>query len=136
MGMIRVVKYFLIVLTILYLGELTAEENEMSGYGLFLSPESCFLLGKAKECDILVNIKWRVAKSGSYCLYNNLSAVAIDCWSNQKHARKEMMLSMENEVVFELRHQTTSEVIYQTPLKIYKKISKLRRKRRNPWSFY
>ena len=134
--MIRAVKCFFVVLTILYLSELTAEEHKMSGYGLFLSPESCFLLGKEKECDILVKVNWIVAKSASYCLYNNLSAVAIDCWSNQKHASKEIMLTMENDVIFELRDQSTSKVIFQTPLKLYKKISKLRRKRRNPWSFY
>jgi hypothetical protein len=136
MGIIKVVKYFFIVLTILHIGKLIAEENKTSGYGLFLSPESCLLLDKAKQCDMQVNINWKVPKPGSFCLYSHLNEIAIACWKNQTHASKEIMLTLENDVIFELRDQETGQMIFRKPLKLYKKISSLRRKRRNPWSFY
>jgi len=130
------IKTIFIVLMIVFIGKLTAEEGQSSVYGLFLSPENCFLLGKSKECDILVSIIWKVSKSGSYCLYNNQSSIAIDCWNNRKQASKEIMLILEKDVVFELRDRKANKIIFKTSLKLYKKVSSLRRKRRNPWSFY
>lgn len=136
MGIIRAANFVFIVLMIVFIGNLSAEENKSSDYGLFLSPESCFLLGKSKECDILVSINWKVITLGSYCLYNNQSPIAIDCWIDQKQANKTVMLILKKDVIFELRDQRTDKLIFQTSLKLYKKISSLRRKRRNPWSFY
>ena len=136
MGIIRITKNIFLVLMIVFIGNISAEDNKSSVYGLFLSPESCFLLGKSKECDILLSVNWKVSTQGSYCLYNNQSPIAIDCWLNQKQANKKMMLVLRKDVVFELRDQKTDKLIFQTSLKLYKKISSLRRKRRNPWSFY
>ncbi len=136
MGIIKVVKYFFIVLTILHISGLIAEENKTSGYGLFLSPESCLLLGKAKQCDIQVSIHWKVSEPGSFCLYNYRSKMTIACWKNQTHASKVIMLTLEKDAIFELRDQKTDQLIFQKSLKLYKKTSNLRRKRRNPWSFY
>jgi len=136
MGIIKTVITIFVTLMFFFAGKSIAENDKTSDYGLFLSPESCFLANKAKQCELQLSIHWKTTNLGNYCLYNNLNEIAIDCWDNQKDASKIIMLTLEKDLVFELRDQKTGMTIFSTPLKLYKKISKLRRKRRNPWSFY
>lgn len=136
MGIIKSVKTVFFTLVFFFAGESTAENDKTSDYGLFLSPESCFLANQTKQCELQISIHWKTTNPGNYCLYNNLSEVAMACWDNRKDASKEFMLTLEKDIVLELRDQITGMTIFNTPLKLYKKISKLRRKRRNPWSFY
>ena len=136
MGIKRDVKFFLIVLSLITVGELTSEDYGMADYGLFLSPESCFLLNNDKECDIVVTIKWKISKKGDYCLYSLLNKIPLGCWKNQKKATKETLITFKQDINFELRDQKTGKIFFRTSLKLYKKITNLRRKRRNPWSFY
>jgi len=136
MGIRKVVNSFLIILFIIMTGELCAKDDEMTEYGLTLSPEKCLLLNKAKECDIVVNVNWKTKTKGDYCLYNNLSVLPITCWENDQQAKKDFLLSFTKNIHFELRHKKNNNVVFMATLKLYKKTSNLRRKRRNPWSFY
>jgi len=136
MGIRKVVIFLLIILSMISFGESNAETDEMMDYGLMLSPEKCLLKNDAIECDIIVKINWRTKLKDDYCLYNNLSRLAITCWNETKHAEKEVLLSISQDLTFELRHKKTNEMIFSSILKIYKKKTNSRRKRRNPWSFY
>lgn len=136
MGINRVVKCFLIVLTVIGAGSPVAKNYETSDYGLFLSPESCFLLDKINECDIVVTIAWEVLQKGNYCLYNHLNKNPINCWKDKKQATTKIELKLKQDIYFELRYQESDKIIFNTSLKLYKKMKQLKRKRRNPWSFY
>lgn len=136
MGIIKTAKTLLVVLAIIFSGKLIAKDNDTPDYGLFLSPESCLLLDKSKQCEVSVNINWKVRQSGNYCLYNNLNDVALNCWENENHAFITILLTMEKDLTFELRQQNNNKILFKTSLKVYRKISNVRRKRRNPWSFY
>jgi len=132
----KVVKFFLIILSISMMGELYAQNDKIAEYGLTLSPEKCLLLNQAKECAIVVKVGWKTKINGDYCLYNNLSDLSITCWENNQQAEKEFLLSFSKDLQFELRHKKNNQVVFTATLKLYKKTSNLRRKRRNPWSFY
>jgi len=136
MGIKKVVVFFLVALSITSLGKLNADTYEMTGYGLVLSPEKCLLQNDATECDTIVKINWHSKIKDDYCLYNDLSKFAITCWEETQRAKKEILLSISQDLHFELRRKKTNEVIYSSTLKLYKKKTNSRRKRRNPWSFY
>jgi len=136
MGIKEVVKFFLIILSINLAGELVAKNYNMPEYGLTLSPKKCLLLNQAEKCEMLVTINWKVKIQGDYCLYNNLSEFSIVCWEKTQQANKKLLLLFSKDLYFELRDKKTNQVIFTAPLKLYKKTSNLRRKRRNPWSFY
>ncbi len=136
MGICKVSTYFLIILCFVNVGSLSANDHEISEYGLFLSPKSCFLKNKNKNCEVVITVNWNNKQPGDYCLYNNLKSAPIACWKNESRATKEVFVTIQQDIYFELREQITRKLIFKTPLKLYKKVSSLRRKRRNPWSFY
>lgn len=136
MGIVKVLKYFLIVLPLINFGALSAKNFEMPDYGLYLSPESCVILNNTKQCEVIVSIQWKVTNSGNYCLYTSQQNTPIECWQEQNQATKELLIIVEQDIHFELRQQVNNIVIYKKSLKMYRKVTNLRRKRRNPWSFY
>jgi len=136
MKRVNVSKYVLFVLSIMMFGGLKAEDRKELEQGLFLSPENCFLLNDSEKCDIKIKIHWQLQEKNNVCLFKNQETTHIQCWKDQSHASIDLFLSVKKDVLFELRSVSTGKVLFTTPLKIYKEVSKLRRKRRNPWSFY
>jgi len=136
MGNINLIKSIFIILSMTFFGDLIAENRNNSVYGLFLSPEKCLLLEASSNCDILVTISWQLANKENVCLYHHLSTKPLGCWKDEKQATTSIYLKLKKDLEFELRLTDTNKTIFSSPLKIYKKITKLRRKRRNPWSFY
>ncbi len=136
MGIKKIIRYFFIFLSLIFACEAIPADDKKTGYGLFLSPESCFLLNNESECDIIVTINWRLQKEGDYCLYNKRELNPLDCWQNKNQADKKILLKIEQDIYFQLRYQKTGSILFETPLKLYKRTKNLRPKRRNPWSFY
>ncbi len=113
-----------------------ADTQDAIDYGLFLSPKNCYSVKKSEECELLVTIDWRTEIKGNYCLYYNLDLVPMHCWQDQQQAQKKFFLIVSKDVNFELRNKDTRKILFKNTVKVYKKVSHLRRKRRNPWSFY
>jgi len=136
MKSINVNKCVLFVLSIMMFSQLMAEDGKELEHGLFLSPENCFLLNDSQKCDLNIKVRWHLDKKSNVCLYKNQEIVHIQCWKDQSNASIVLFLSVEKDVLFELRSVSGGKTLFTAPLKIYKEVSKLRRKRRNPWSFY
>ena len=136
MKSISVNKCVLFVLSIMMFSQVMAEDGKEIEQGLFLSPENCFLLNNSEICELNIKINWHLNKKSNVCLYKNKENTHIQCWRDQNKGSIEVFLNVDKEVLFELRSSTIGNILFTTPLKIYKEVSKLRRKRRNPWSFY
>ncbi len=118
-----------------------AENQAKASYGLFLSPKSCLLSEKEKTCDLSLNISWKTPDSGNYCLYysaENSTGLnnTIKCWIAKEKGEIELTISQSEALSFELRSQGAHKLIYTTEFQLFRKTARVRRKRRNPWSFY
>jgi len=136
MGLTKIAGIILLLFYFTFFSLLSAKEVETNSSGLFLSPESCFLLKYEKSCDLVVKISWRTEEENEYCLYQNKNNSPIQCWKKSNHATVDLMINFEENVLFELRAAQTQEIVFSQILKFYRKVSNLKRRRRNPWSFY
>ena len=135
MGIIKQIFRISSVLLLL-LGIFEVHSTEIAGHGIVISPENCFILDDNKECQITVEILWRTERAGAYCLFVSSKPSPINCWANSSLGQLEHSVDIEQDIEFELREKLSNLLIYKAKLKLFKKIRKLRKKRRNPWSFY
>jgi len=121
---------------LLLLGTFEVHSTEIAGHGIVLSPENCFILDDTRECLTSVEILWRTERTGTYCLFVSGKPTPINCWANSNLGQLEHSIDIEQDIEFELREKLSNLLIYKAKLKLFKKVKKLRKKRRNPWSFY
>ena len=126
----------IITLLVLTASRISAENQTRSVYGLFLSPENCILLETKKECEIKLEVGWQTLVADDYCLYISLDKTPIICWQNESNNTTKIGILLQADLKLELRKQSNHRLIYSSDLKLYKQVSHLRKKRRNPWSFY
>jgi Protein of unknown function (DUF3019) len=106
------------------------------GYGLTVSPEKCFVLEVTDECEIAIKLEWRVETKSSYCLYLAGEVKPLNCWKENNQGSFEYLLITNTDTQFELRSIHIDHPTYQTKVRIFKQIKRLKKRRRNPWSFY
>ena len=107
-----------------------------SGYGLTASPEKCFVLENTEECEISVKLDWRIKIKGDYCLYLTGQPSPLNCWKATNQGSFEYLLITNTDTQFEIRSTLENPPIYIAQVKIFKQIKQLKKRRRNPWSFY
>lgn len=115
------------------LAEASDHKNE---YGLYLSPNLCLLSTDESSCEINIHARWQTKSGGDYCLYKANQSEAVHCWTNSAKGDIYIEFSIDDNLILELKNQTTLEVIYQQTVRLQREVKKYRRSRRNPWRFY
>lgn len=103
--------------------------------GLTLSPKSC-VLEDAKTCDLPIDVWWWLQDQQNVCLFITPSDLQLACWQNAQTQKSQFYLQLDRSTLFELRREDDNKLIYSEPFTVFKKVKRLRRQRRNPWSFY
>ncbi len=84
----------------------------------------------------MIDVQWRLNQPADVCLFITSQEQYLACWQNLLVRQQTFYIGVDHDIAFELRNKTSGEVIFSEPFKVYKKVAKFRRKRRNPWSFY
>ncbi|HBR97335.1 MAG TPA: hypothetical protein DD979_08145 [Gammaproteobacteria bacterium] len=103
--------------------------------GLFLSPKSCVLEDEV-SCQLPIDVLWLLPQAWDVCLFIVTQEENLACWEDTLSQRSQYRLTLDRNTQFELRREDTDRVIFSETFKVYKKVKRFRRKRRNPWSFY
>ncbi len=111
-------------------------DSSTSELGLFLSPKNCVIKNQNSACSQRIDLQWTLESSKNVCLFIATQELNLACWQNVLFHQMNVSINADKDIIFELRNQSSGKVIYREPFKVYRKITKFRRKRRNPWSFY
>lgn len=136
MGITRQLTWKLIGLLGLLLLNSPLQLAAISGYGLTASPEKCFQLEETEECQVSVKFQWISESKSSYCLFLTGQASPLNCWKESSHGTFEYLLVSNTDSQFELRSSQNNQPSYQAEVRIFKQVKQLKKRRRNPWSFY
>lgn len=136
MGIARKIRQILTVLICLPVGIEICQSAEILDYGLLLSPDSCLVIKDSKECQIPITIRWRTQSTNDYCLFEKDQKLPIKCWQDSQLGEHIYQVLSDQDFKVELREQGKTSVIYSADFEIYRKVKTLKKRRRNPWSFY
>lgn len=106
-------------------------------FGLFLNPKSCIIKDRHKFCEQKVAVFWSLREPLSVCLFTDHKTEQgqAACSSELVNHETTVLLNTQEDVAFELRENSSGQVLYSKLFKVYKSVT-TRRRRRNPWSFY
>ena len=112
-----------------------ANIHKLKEGSLLLSPESCYLKNEQSSCKINITASWKLTSPDNYCLFISTRDEPLKCWNNKNQGKLTAKLEVNNSVRFLLK-RNDGPLMFEKRLIIYRQIKNLRKKRRNPWSFY
>ncbi len=129
------IKQVVLLLVLVWSDCQMATVQELDEFGMLLSPENCFLTKSQQICSIDITASWRLESSSDYCLFVSTQEAPLKCWINQKSGKITAHFKVNESVKFILK-ASDGPFILEKRLTLYRQVKNLRKKRRNPWSFY
>ncbi len=136
MGIYKPVAWIFTVLCGLLLLSVSTQLSAQQGHGLVVSPEKCILLSDRKTCEIQVKLFWKAEQLDDYCLFRSDQIKPLKCWQNQRAGQLEYLVIAEADLSFQLKTTQDGRIQHSAQLKLFKQAKRLKKRRRNPWSFY
>jgi len=94
-----------------------------------VKPKQCVAMKQGNACFVVVEVKWKLPRSGQYCLYSSQQKQAIECWSGQTQGRIELDVEARDNVSFVIRAKNAEQPLLSGLIKmawVYKKKGKPR----------
>jgi hypothetical protein len=129
------IKRVIPLLFLVWSGCQMATVQKLEEFGMVLSPENCFLTKSQQICSIDITASWYLESPNDYCLFVSTQTAPLKCWINQKSGKITAHFEVNESVKFTLK-AADGPFILEKRLTLYRQVKNLRKKRRNPWSFY
>lgn len=102
---------------------------------LYVTPRLCVLDKTQEECRVAVNVRWSSIAPQSVCLYQGGVVAPLECWRQARHGELSVNVETGTNVRFELRDLEHQQLVADDTLRVVQE-KELRRRRRNPWTFF
>ena len=107
-----------------------ADESANDAYSLSVKPRLCIVDARTPECEMRFAIRWASDESGYYCVFNELEAQALRCWSEAQAGNLRDDRSVAESFSYWLNQGVDEPVLAKATVDVLRKDSDDRRRRR------
>ncbi len=101
-----------------------------------IKPRLCVLSEGEDVCENLLEISWSAQEPKSVCLFQSDKTLPLRCWEDEISGKHSFSLSIANNIQFDLREIDKNLLLVSREFEVVQSSDNLRRRRRNPWSFF
>jgi hypothetical protein len=107
--------WFIVLLTVLLL---PAHAAGPEGSKLGVKPQTCVSLHQGQLCYVHLQLSWRVAAAGDYCLYQSAQSEPLQCWAHASQGSLSLKLATVDTVQFYLKPKEQGQVLATSELSV------------------